>query len=88
MFWHEARQKAFWSSVVRLCEEAQIPKVSPHELRHTCTEIWIQMGASIEDIRRLLSHKSAETTQRYIHRTDDRLLSLANSIEEPKLLEA
>ena len=81
-------QKAFWSSVVRLCEEAQIPKVSPHELRHTCTEIWIQMGASIEDIRRLLNHKSAETTQRYIHRTDDRLLSLANSIEEPKLLEA
>ena len=67
---------------------AQIPKVSPHELRHTCTEIWIQMGASIEDIRRLLNHKSAETTQRYIHRTDDRLMTLANSIEEPKLLEA
>jgi integrase len=81
-------QKVFWKGIASLCEKAQVPKVSPHELRHTCTEIWIDLGASIEDIRRLLNHKSAETTQRYIHRTDDRLLSLASAMVLPKLKEA
>lgn len=81
-------QKVFWKGIVSLCEKAEVPKVSPHELRHTCTEIWIGLGASIEDIRRLLNHKSAETTQRYIHRTDDRLLSLASAMVLPKLKEA
>jgi len=81
-------QKVFWNGIVSLCEKAQVPKVSPHELRHTCTEIWIGLGASVEDIRRLLNHKSAETTQRYIHRTDDRLLSLASAMVLPKLKEA
>ena len=71
--------------VKNLCREAGVTIVTPHELRHSCTELYMQLGeASMEDIRRLLHHKSAQTTQRYIHRTDERLhwtaRNLSNSI--------
>ncbi len=46
-------------------------------------EIWFRSGATLEDVRRLLNHKSAETTQRYVHKTDDRLIALAKSISMP-----
>ncbi|OFZ79529.1 MAG: hypothetical protein A2583_10095 [Bdellovibrionales bacterium RIFOXYD1_FULL_53_11] len=34
----------------RLCNELCITKVTPHELRHSCTELFIQFGASAEDM--------------------------------------
>ncbi len=64
----------------KMCDEANVKRVSPHGLRHSCTEIWIRKGATLEDIRRLLGHKSVETTRRYIHRTDERLIELAKEI--------
>ena len=63
-----------------MCFEAGVEKISPHELRHSCTEIWFQHGATLEDVRRLLGHKNVETTQRYVHKTDDRLIKLAKGI--------
>lgn len=64
----------------KICEEAGVPQVTPHELRHTCTEIYVQAGASAEDIRRLLNHSGFTATKHYIHRTDERLNSIAGSI--------
>lgn len=57
-------------------QELSLPRVTAHELRHSCTEIWINAGASEEDIKRLLNHKSASTTRRYIHRTEGRLTDI------------
>ena len=54
--------------------------VTPHKLRHPCTQIWFHHGATLEDVRRLLGHKSSETTRRYVHKTDDRLIRLASVI--------
>lgn len=69
----------------RLCKEAGVKRVTPHELRHTCTELYVQAGASAEDLRRLLNHKSLSATLRYIHRTDERLQSIAEKVlEKPK----
>ena len=68
-----------------LCRQAGVPEVTPHELRHSCTEIWIQHGASAEDIRRLLNHKSLSVTKRYMHRTDERLTSIGERIGRPAL---
>ena len=70
----------FYRGLGKLCREARVKKVSPQELRHSCTEIWFRHGATLEDVRRLLGHKSAETTRRYVHRTDDRLIKLASEI--------
>lgn len=64
----------------RLCKEAAVEEVTPHELRHTCTEIYMQAGASAEDIRRLLNHGSLTATKHYIHRTDERLNHIAGTV--------
>ncbi len=76
-------QKKLHNGLQELCKRAGVDVISPHEMRHSCTEIWIAMGASTEDLRRQLNQKSSETTQRYIHRTDDRLQSIAQKIGVP-----
>lgn len=64
----------------RLCKDAGVREITPHELRHSSTEIYIQAGASTEDIRRLLNHNGLTATRRYIHRTDERLSSIAEKL--------
>jgi site-specific recombinase XerD len=68
-----------------LCKKAGVKRITPHELRHSCTELYVQAGASSEDLRRLLNHKSLSATIRYMHRTDERLQGIAGKIgaEEP-----
>lgn len=63
-----------------VCEKLKLPIRSAHGLRHSCTEIWVDVGASAEDLRRLLNHNSLSATESYIHRTDDRLNRLAKKI--------
>ncbi|MGE0174043.1 MAG: tyrosine-type recombinase/integrase [Oligoflexales bacterium] len=70
----------WYHAVKRFCKEAGVTVVSPHGLRHSCTELWVQAGANVEDIRRLLNHKSASTTMTYIHRSDERLHEIATRI--------
>lgn len=65
----------------RFCKVAGVRRVTPHELRHSATELYVQAGASAEDIRRLLNQKSLNATRRYMHRTDERLASIASRIE-------
>jgi len=64
----------------KLLKKASLKKVSLHELRHSTSEIFINSGASKEDISRLLNHKTTAVTNRYIHRTDESLKRLANKI--------
>jgi integrase len=77
--------KKFYDGLKVLCAEADVTILTPHELRHSCSEMWIDAGASREDIRRQLNHKRDESLRPYIHRTDDRLASIALEIKGPKL---
>ena len=70
----------FNQGLKKLCLEVGVKKVTPHELRNSCTEIWCRSGASIEGIRCLLGHKSVVTTRRYIYASDDRLKKIAEDI--------
>lgn len=67
-------------SLPNLCKKAGVKRITPHELRHSCTELYVQAGASSEDLRRLLNHKSLSATIRYMHRTDERLQGIASKI--------
>ena len=78
-------QKKFHNGLKKLCREAGVAEISPHGLRHSCTEIWVEHGANLEDLRRLLNHKTTETTRRYVHRSEGRLQQIAGEIELPKL---
>lgn len=70
----------FLKKLKRSCLAINVPLITTHGQRHSATEIYINEGASQEDIRRLLNHSSLSSTQRYIHRTDSRLKNFANNI--------
>lgn len=50
-----------------ICNQAEVPVITLHEMRHSTSELFVSKGASAEDVRRLLGHSSVKTTQRYLH---------------------
>lgn len=72
--------KVYFYGLKRLCKEAGVKVITPHELRHSCTELYVEQGASQEDLRRLLNQTSLTATKRYIHRTDERLSGIAKNV--------
>jgi len=69
----------------RLCAEAEVLVITPHEGRHSTSELWCDNGANLEDIRRLLGQTKSDTTQRYMHRSDNRLKKIAKGVAKDLL---
>jgi integrase len=66
---------AFGVNLRRYARAAGLGDVSPHALRHTAAKLRRDAGASIEDVGRLLGHRTIATTARYLARlegTEDR----------------
>jgi integrase len=57
-----------------------IPWVGTHGLRHSTSEIYLEHGASYDDVKRLFAHSSSSVTDRYIHDRGSRLEKVANVI--------
>jgi integrase len=56
------------------CEHLGIPRLTPHELRHTAASLAIASGADIKVVQQMLGHKSATMTlDQYGHLFGDRL---------------
>jgi len=72
---------SFLYGLRRLCQSHGLTVVTPHELRHSATELWVEQGATEEDIVRLLNHSSAASVRRYLHRSPDRLKKIASVID-------
>jgi integrase len=72
-----------------LAEECELHVLTPHELRHTCAELWKAAGATTKDLQNLFNHSSESSTKRYEHKVDDRLnhisTAVARSGKGPKL---
>jgi tyrosine recombinase XerC len=67
-------QKAVYRLVTRaIGAVADLPKKSPHILRHTFATHLLDRGADITAVRELLGHESLSTTQLYTHTTINRL---------------
>lgn len=79
------KPETYGPNLKALCRQAGVPEVSAHILRHSCGELFTGVGATQEDLRRLLHHKDVKTTARYTHRTDERLMAIASRVERPKL---
>ncbi|MGV8986070.1 MAG: tyrosine-type recombinase/integrase [Cypionkella sp.] len=69
----------FWE---RVRVKADITNVRIHDLRHTFASLLVSGGASLEMIRRLLSHTQIGTTQRYAHLIDSLLRAGVNAVGE------
>lgn len=65
----------------RAAEAIGMPRLHPHELRHTAASLAIAAGADIKVVQRMLGHKSATMTlDQYGHLFDDRLDDIADRL--------
>lgn len=67
------------------CKLAGVTEITPHELRHSSTEMWVEEQASQTDVQRMLNHKSISSTAVYMHRTNTRLHQIAKNVGRPLL---
>jgi integrase len=57
-------------------------RLTPHELRHSMTGLWEQVGATERDLQKLMNHKSTVSTRGYMHQTSDRMDMLAERLAQ------
>jgi integrase len=65
---HRRSLQAVWE---RIRQEAEIPDVRIHDLRHTFASFGVNGGQNLNIVGRLLGHSKVTTTQRYAHLADD-----------------
>ncbi len=67
----------FWQ---RVRSEAGLQDVRLHDLRHSYASVAVKQGESIVTIGRLLGHNNPETTLKYTHLGDDRVVEAARAM--------
>ncbi|WP_267139843.1 site-specific integrase [Anianabacter salinae] len=58
---------SFYAAWHRIRDEAGLPEVRIHDLRHSFASFLINKGASIYEVQQLLGHHHISMTQRYAH---------------------
>jgi integrase len=55
------------NAAARKAKRDEIPRLDPHDCRHTCASWLAQEGVPLYEIQALLGHETTATTQRYAH---------------------
>lgn len=62
-----------------------MPRVTPHDLRHTAASLAISAGANVKAVQRMLGHASAAMTlDTYADLFDDDLSDVASALNEAR----
>jgi len=67
----------------RRCEEADIPRVTPHQFRHTFSHLWLKDGGNETDLMRLTGWKSRQMLSRYAASAADERARTAHRTRSP-----
>lgn len=75
------------SALNQACEQLGIPRLTPHELRHTSASLAIASGADVKVVQQMLGHKSATMTlDLYGHLFPDRLDVVAYAMDAARAI--
>lgn len=71
---------------IRAVEAAELPTITPHDLRHTAASLAISAGANVKAVQRMLGHESAALTlDVYAELFDDDLDTVASALDRARL---
>jgi integrase len=63
-------------------DRAGLPRIRPHDLRHTASTLLASRGVPPKDIQTLLGHASLSMTEYYTHETDEGRDKVADAMDE------
>ncbi len=72
----------WFAAAVRRVEDPDMPRVTPHDLRHTAASLAISAGANVKAVQRMLGHASASMTlDTYADLFDEDLDDVATALD-------
>lgn len=75
----------WFAAAVRRVEDPDMPRVTPHDLRHTAASLAISAGANVKAVQRMLGHASASMTlDTYADLFDDDLDGVAAALDQAR----
>ena len=72
----------------KYCEKAGVRIVTPHKLRHSTSQFYIDKGATLYDMSKFLNHSDTKVTQRYVHDKGSKMEKITRNlylVEQDKL---
>lgn len=79
--WHSPSQ-VYQYTLKAKAEQAGIPHLSPHDLRHTFATRYLQGGGNIFTLSKILGHASVSITERvYVHLVPTDLVALSRGVD-------
>lgn len=82
---HDGDDRSWFATAVRRArkEDPSIPRLTPHDLRHTAASLAISAGANVKAVQRMLGHASAAMTlDTYADLFDDDLDEVAARLND------
>ena len=78
-------RQSVWQALQKYQVRSNLPKFSPHSLRHSFATHHLANGTKLEEIKTMLGHKNFDTTLIYSHIPSDQLMARVNSVTSVKL---
>jgi integrase len=82
---HLRRPHAVSGWFAKAVAEAKVPRLTPHDLRHTAASLAVSAGANVKAVQRMLGHASAAMTlDLYADLFDDDLEAVAIALDKAR----
>jgi integrase len=71
----------------KACDKAKVPRVTVHQLRHTCASLMVMKGSDLPSVAATLGHRDITTTMIYAHLTQDHIKTQIGKLDQVEIPE-